>query len=101
MIAPPHLRGRYIGAMQTMFGLGATIGPVLGVLLFQRVGQRVWLWMTLIEVVATVIGAIGIRRVIKPKPEPEPEPATPETVVEPPAGLAVDPTPESATDRVT
>lgn len=101
MIAPPHLRGRYIGAMQTMFGLGATVGPVLGVLLFQHVGQRVWLWMTLIEVVATVIGAIGIRRVTRPKPEPEPEPATPETVVEPPAGLAVDPTPESATDRVT
>jgi predicted MFS family arabinose efflux permease len=100
MIAPPHLRGRYFGAMQTMFGLGATVGPVLGVLLFQHVGQRVWLWMTLIEVVATVIGAIGIRRVTKPPPEPEPA-ATPETVVEPPAGLTVDPTPESATDRVT
>lgn len=70
MIAPPHLRGRYFGAMQTMFGLGATVGPVLGVLLFQHVGQRVWIWMTLIEVVATVIGAIGIRRAVSPTPEP-------------------------------
>jgi MFS family permease len=68
MIAPPHLRGRYFGAMQTMFGLGATVGPVLGVLLFQHVGQQVWLWMTLIEVVATVIGAFGIRRVIPAQP---------------------------------
>ena len=88
MIAPPHLRGRYIGAMQTMFGLGATVGPVLGVLLFEHIGQRVWLWMTLIEVVATVIGAIGIRRATAPGADDTP---TPESVVESPSGLAVDP----------
>ncbi|WP_328323483.1 MFS transporter [Kribbella sp. NBC_00382] len=88
MIAPPHLRGRYIGAMQTMFGLGATVGPVLGVLLFEHIGQRVWIWMTLIEVVATVIGAIGIRRATAPGADDTP---TPESVVESPSGLAVDP----------
>jgi hypothetical protein len=60
------------------------------VLLFEHIGQRVWLWMTLIEVVATVIGAIGIRRATTPAPGADETP-TPDSVVESPTGLAVDP----------
>jgi MFS family permease len=71
MVAPPHLRGRYFGAMQSMYGLGTTLGPILGVTLFDHVGQRVWLWMTLIGVLATVVGAIGIRRPVDVQPTPE------------------------------
>jgi len=43
VVAPEHLRGRYFGAMQTMYGLGSSLGPVLGVLLFTHIGQRFFL----------------------------------------------------------
>jgi len=61
MVAPAHLRGRYFGAMGGMYGLGATAGPVLGVELFDHVGQRVFAWAALMAVAGTVISQIGIR----------------------------------------
>lgn len=61
MVAPERLQGRYIGAMQTAFGLGSTIGPVAGILLWNRIGQAVWLWAAGVAAVATVLGQIGIR----------------------------------------
>jgi MFS family permease len=42
-IAPGPLRGRYIASMQTMFNLGAAVGPVLGVAIYRAVGSAVWL----------------------------------------------------------
>jgi predicted MFS family arabinose efflux permease len=78
MVAPAHLRGRYFGAMQTMFGLGSAIGPVLGIDLFDHVGQRVWLWVSGVAVLALVIGRIGMRgKAAEPEPVagPAPEPA--------------------------
>ncbi|HEX8093252.1 MFS transporter, partial [Jatrophihabitans sp.] len=42
--APPPLRGRYIASMQTMFNLGAAIGPVLGVAIYGAVGSAVWVY---------------------------------------------------------
>ncbi len=41
-IAPAGLRGRYIASMQTMFNLGAAVGPVLGVAIYRAVGSAVW-----------------------------------------------------------
>ena len=41
-IAPGALRGRYIASMQTMFNLGAAVGPVLGVAIYRAVGNAVW-----------------------------------------------------------
>jgi MFS family permease len=61
VVAPEHLRGRYFGAMQSMYGLGSTLGPVLGVTLFDHVGQRFFVWAALVAVLATVIGQIGMR----------------------------------------
>lgn len=61
MIAPAHLRGRYFGAMQGMFGVGATLGPVAGILLLEQVGQQMFLWAAVAAAVATVIGRIGMR----------------------------------------
>lgn len=43
LIAPDHLRGRYIGAMQVMFSLGAVAGPAVGVALYRVLGDRLWL----------------------------------------------------------
>jgi predicted MFS family arabinose efflux permease len=59
--APPHQQGRYIGAMQSLFGLGAAVGPVLGVLLWTWVGQDVWLWVAGSAALATVCGVAAVR----------------------------------------
>jgi MFS family permease len=61
MIAPAALRGRYFGALQGMFGLGSTVGPILGIALYDHVGERMFIWIALIAVLATVTGRIGMR----------------------------------------
>ncbi|MGC4811690.1 MFS transporter [Micromonospora sp. DT228] len=40
---PVALRSRYLGASQSMFGLGAAIGPPLGVAVWAAAGDRFWL----------------------------------------------------------
>jgi len=71
LVSPPRLRGRYFGAMQTMFGLGSTLGPILGVELFDHVGHWVWLWAAGVALVATAVGPLGMR---SPVSNTEPEP---------------------------
>lgn len=73
MIAPSQLRGRYIGAMQSVFGLATAIGPIVGVALWYHVGQRVWLWAAGVAIVSTLCALVGMRR---PSVQPSPEPAT-------------------------
>ncbi|MDQ2813778.1 MAG: MFS transporter [Actinomycetota bacterium] len=68
MVAPAHLRGRYFGAMGAMYGLGATVGPILGVELFDHVGERVFAWAALMAVAGTVISQIGMRGRGAPEP---------------------------------
>ncbi|MPZ26727.1 MAG: MFS transporter [Micromonosporaceae bacterium] len=77
LVAPAHLRGRYFGAMQGMFGLGSTLGPILGIALFERVGQQMFMWAALVAVLATVIGRVGMRGTQKPDPAPEPAASQP------------------------
>jgi Major Facilitator Superfamily len=74
MVAPPELRGRYFGAMQSTFGLAAALGPVIGVILWNHLGQGVWLIACGSGVIATIFARIGWRI---PKPAPEPAPAQP------------------------
>jgi predicted MFS family arabinose efflux permease len=61
IVAPKHLRGRYFGGLHSTYGLGSTIGPILGILLFEHVGQRFFVWAAAIAVLATVIGRLGMR----------------------------------------
>lgn len=82
LVAPPRLRGRYFGAMQTMFGLGSTLGPILGVELFDHVGHWVWLWAACVAAVATVVGPLGMR---SPAARAEPEPVASASVTGPEA----------------
>ena len=49
-LAPAHMRGRYMGAFGLTWALGLTLGPSLGMALFQR-GTAV-LWMS--------CGALGL-----------------------------------------
>jgi MFS family permease len=79
IVAPSHLRGRYFGGLHSTYGLGSTIGPILGILLFEHVGQRFFVWAAAVAVLATVIGRLGMRT---PTAEPTPQPAGERAVVE-------------------
>jgi len=69
MAGPAHLKGRYIGAFQVMFGLGSAVGPVLGGALLARLGHSVWLVIALIELVALGLVLVSVR-------DPRQRPAT-------------------------
>lgn len=81
MVAPPGLRGRYFGAMQSALGLGMTVGPILGVWLLLDIHSRwTWLCMAAVALGSTVAAGFGMRR---PDAPPDPAPA-----VEPPKSAA-------------
>ncbi|GAA0234683.1 MFS transporter [Saccharothrix mutabilis subsp. mutabilis] len=61
MAGPAHLKGRYIGSFQFMFGLGAALGPVLGGFLFLRMGHAVWPVMAVSGLLAAVAGYFATR----------------------------------------
>jgi len=61
MVAPVHLRGRYIGAMQTVFGLANAIGPVLGLAIWAAAGNAVFAWAAGIAALSTLCALIGMR----------------------------------------
>ncbi|WP_020387423.1 MFS transporter [Kribbella catacumbae] len=69
MVAPPHLRGRYSGAMLSVFGLGNAVGPAVGVWAWSHLGQTFWLWAAGVAILSAVCARIGMRR-------PDEEPAT-------------------------
>ncbi len=73
MAGPERLRGRYIGAAHAMFGLGTALGPIIGVMLFNRTGDMVWVWCGLACLVGVAAAWFGMR---KPAPEPAPALAT-------------------------
>jgi MFS family permease len=80
MVAPPHLRGRYSGAMLGVFGLGNAVGPAVGVWLWDQVGHTFWWWAAAVAVLSAVCARIGMRRPEEhPKESPVAEPsASPE-----------------------
>lgn len=69
MVAPPHLRGRYSGAMLSVFGLGNAVGPAVGVWAWSHLGQTFWLWAGGVAILSAVCARIGMRR-------PDEEPVT-------------------------
>lgn len=58
--APDGLRGRYLGSAHAMFGLGAALGPVLGVELWHAAGRSVWLYCGAVGLVAVIAARAGI-----------------------------------------
>jgi MFS family permease len=57
----PHVKGRYIGSFQFVFGLSAAIGPVVGGWLFVRLGHQVWLVLAVGSLIATTLGLAAVR----------------------------------------
>ncbi len=62
MVAPDHLRGRYIGSMQLMFSLGNALGPGLGVFAYDAIGLNVWWCCGLASLLALVLAISGMQR---------------------------------------
>lgn len=56
MAGPAHLKGRYIGSFQFVYGLGAAAGPILGGFLFLQLGHGVWPVLALFGLAAAVAG---------------------------------------------
>lgn len=67
MAGPAHLKGRYIGSFQFMFGLGTAAGPLIGGVLFARLGHAMWPVLALGAAVAAVLGVMAVRT---PRPTP-------------------------------
>ncbi len=61
LVAPPELRGRYFGAMQSTFGLAAALGPIVGVTLWNHLGRGVWLCACGSGVAAAICAQVGWR----------------------------------------
>lgn len=61
MAGPEHLRGRYIGAGTAMFGIGSASGSVIGLAIWQQVGEAVWWICGLAALVGIAAGWYGIR----------------------------------------
>lgn len=62
LTAPDHLRGRYIASMQTMYNLGSTLGPVLGVAIYRMVGAQVWWWCAAGCALGLALALLGMRQ---------------------------------------
>ena len=76
MAGPAHLKGRYIGSFQFMFGLGSAVGPMIGGFLFTQLGHRVWPVLAIGSVLATIFGVAGVgtrNRGAEATASPEPE----------------------------
>ncbi|MEU4803940.1 MFS transporter [Actinosynnema sp. NPDC023587] len=74
LIAPPHLKGRYIGSFQFVFGLGSAAGPIIGGFLFLQLGHSVWPVLGALAFVGAVIGYVATKDTRK-KDEPAEVPA--------------------------
>jgi predicted MFS family arabinose efflux permease len=90
MVAPDHLRGRYIGSTQLMFSLGSAVGPGLGVFLYDAIGLNVWWCFGVASLLAMVLATSGMRRIDAAEPA---SPASESPVPEPPASES--PVPEA------
>jgi MFS family permease len=66
LAGPAHLKGRYIGSFQFMFGLGSAAGPVIGGALFTQLGHRVWPVLAVGGLLAAPFGMAAIRTPVKP-----------------------------------
>ncbi|GAA2004794.1 MFS transporter [Catenulispora subtropica] len=69
-VAPEGATGRYLGTMQSVFGLGQAVGPAIGVALWNSAHQQVWWWVGAAAAAGITIGWLGMR---DPAAEPDAE----------------------------
>jgi MFS family permease len=65
--APEHLRGRYLGAANAMFGIGSASGSVLGLAVWELAGEAIWPICGAVCLLGLLAASAGMRT---PPPEP-------------------------------
>ncbi|MFD8689835.1 MDR family MFS transporter [Streptomyces sp. NPDC059651] len=65
---PRRLRGRYLGASNSVYGLGCALGPVIGTAVWSGAGRGLWLWCGALGLVAAIMTWAGV---VPAEPEPE------------------------------
>lgn len=70
--SPDHLRGRYLGAANAMFGIGSAAGSVLGLAVWGLVGEAVWPICGAVCVLGLLAASAGMRTVPEPAVDKEP-----------------------------
>ena len=70
--SPDHLRGRYLGAANAMFGIGSAAGSVLGLAVWGLVGEAVWPICGAVCVLGLLAASAGMRTVTEPAGDKEP-----------------------------
>jgi len=60
--SPQRLRGRYIGAMTALFGVGSAAGSVVGLAVWDAVGEAVWWWCAAACLVGVAAAWRGMQR---------------------------------------
>ncbi|MBV9447806.1 MAG: MFS transporter [Streptosporangiaceae bacterium] len=57
---PDHLRGRYIGAANSVYNAGMAVGPVIGITIYNHIGSNVWFLSGIVAVIATTLGWVAM-----------------------------------------
>ncbi|RSO03945.1 MFS transporter [Streptomyces sp. WAC 06783] len=58
---PPGLRGRYLGASNALYGLGSAIGPFIGVMIWNRFQEGLWIGCGIVGLIAGAAAWGGVR----------------------------------------
>ncbi|MFJ9112678.1 MFS transporter [Streptomyces sp. NPDC102283] len=58
---PPGLRGRYLGASNALYGLGSAIGPFIGVMVWNRFEEGLWIACGVVGLLAGAAARGGVR----------------------------------------
>ncbi|MFI7291963.1 MFS transporter [Streptomyces anulatus] len=58
---PPGLRGRYLGASNALYGLGSAIGPFIGVMIWNRFEEGLWIACGVVGLLAGAAAWGGVR----------------------------------------
>ena len=58
---PPELRGRYLGASNSLYGLGTALGPFAGVMMWNQFHEGLWLGCGIVGLVAVWAAWLGVR----------------------------------------
>lgn len=58
---PPALRGRYLGASNALYGLGSAVGPFIGVMIWNRYEEGLWLGCGVVGLLAAAAAWAGVR----------------------------------------
>ncbi|MFH8344259.1 MFS transporter [Streptomyces sp. NPDC018045] len=66
LAGPARLRGRYISTFQFVYALGMAVGPVIGGVLFARLGHGVWLVFGALGLLAAALGVAAVRTPAEP-----------------------------------